>query len=381
MTLKEYLAPYGEQPQERIVRIIYSETEKNGHPSSTEVENHYRFRARFDQAVDPASGEMLPRCDFNWLTWLAPKKLLGISSPYHFREGHCYRLLLRPHRDNGETRQNDFYVEKLLEADVEEPLLDPVLQFQAHYEEEEQELLLLIKAPVYGWSERFQFRYPLVRYLGTAEPNSLFAEKCWGDLHWMEPVKGAPRISFQELSVYRVLVRRGKGQPGNLMLVKVLGKGRHPGLLQLAEEYREPVSITNKLGEFHLNRKNSWFEGSVDWLGQPCSVLLDVEEWDTNPVLPLQKLEELLTDLKTFDRQVREFAADELWENAADWCDEGEELSREDFLRRMGSIPDITVDTDGSMELYYDDGEMFAGHVIIVDVDADGSLSSAYIAG
>ena len=130
MTLEEYLAPYAKQTQELIVRISFSETEENRRPSSTEVDRQYRFRARFDQAIDPASGELLSVRGFHWLTWLAPKKLLGISSPYRFREGHCYRLLLRPNEKNSETQQKDYYVEKLLEADVAEPRLDPVLQFQ-----------------------------------------------------------------------------------------------------------------------------------------------------------------------------------------------------------------------------------------------------------
>ena len=71
-------------------------------------------------------------------------------------------------------------------------------------------------------------------------------------------------------------------------------------------------------------------------------------------------------------------AARELLENAVDWCEE--ELTREEFMARMSS-PSVSVDPDGAVEFAYDDGDMFAGHVIMVYLDPDGTFSDANIAG
>ena len=44
-------------------------------------------------------------------------------------------------------------------------------------------------------------------------------------------------------------------------------------------------------------------------------------------------------------------------------------------------LDDICVNSDGSITLYYDDGDMFWGHAIEVDVEDDGTYSDANIAG
>lgn len=45
------------------------------------------------------------------------------------------------------------------------------------------------------------------------------------------------------------------------------------------------------------------------------------------------------------------------------------------------SINEMTVSPEGFVTLYYDDGDMFWGHSIEIDVEADGTVSDADIAG
>lgn len=44
-------------------------------------------------------------------------------------------------------------------------------------------------------------------------------------------------------------------------------------------------------------------------------------------------------------------------------------------------ISEMTVSPDGSITLYYDDGDMFWGHAIEISVEPDGTVSDANIAG
>ncbi len=41
----------------------------------------------------------------------------------------------------------------------------------------------------------------------------------------------------------------------------------------------------------------------------------------------------------------------------------------------------VTFYPDGSAELFYDDGDLFAGHMLLVSLDADGTLQDATLAG
>ncbi len=62
-----------------------------------------------------------------------------------------------------------------------------------------------------------------------------------------------------------------------------------------------------------------------------------------------------------------------------DWQD-GEPIDPGEFVLRL-SLDAITVDADFRCEVFLDDGDLFAGHAIIVDVDADGSLGRVQLFG
>ena len=96
--------------------------------------------------------------------------------------------------------------------------------------------------------------------------------------------------------------------------------------------------------------------------------------------------------LGEWDQKFRVFAAQNLTEDANDWqdegCDDGEEesaeasaaITEEVFAGRI-TISEFSINAEGSYEVYYDDDDMFWGHVIIVDGSADGEMEDAYIAG
>ena len=57
-----------------------------------------------------------------------------------------------------------------------------------------------------------------------------------------------------------------------------------------------------------------------------------------------------------------------------------DELCADEFIRRI-RIESVNVSQDGEFELYYDDGGIFAGHVIIVSGNMDKGLYDAQFAG
>ncbi|MBE9084181.1 DUF2262 domain-containing protein [Tolypothrix sp. LEGE 11397] len=44
-------------------------------------------------------------------------------------------------------------------------------------------------------------------------------------------------------------------------------------------------------------------------------------------------------------------------------------------------LASVHINTDGSADLFYDDGELFGGHKIIVSIDCNGVCEDAQIAG
>ena len=75
----------------------------------------------------------------------------------------------------------------------------------------------------------------------------------------------------------------------------------------------------------------------------------------------------------------REFAAKKLLKLANDWS-EGEKVTKEDFVSRM-RLESVEVLNDLSIGLYYDDGDLFWGHTITVDIDKNGKCTRAEFQG
>jgi hypothetical protein len=379
MNPDEFMQQYGDETCELIVRVGWCWAKGRG--SFPQIGNLYHAKARFDRALDVRSNEVFGQGVFNWLEWLTPKHLLGHPYGFAFKEGHLYRVLVRPALANAAEagKSSSYYVEKILESDVIESRLDPYLEFTSEFCPEEVERDILVENGVSGSANVHGYYRAVVRYLAIADGKDDEPRACVGRLWIMEEARGdVMKTQLSDLGAYRVVVRERKDNPTSLFLVRVVQKLKDERFEPFREEYLKPVVIENSLGTFTLDRRYDWYEGSIDYLGKTCTVMLTVEEGSTDATAALAKLEELCADLSSVDHAARAYAADQMLENASDWCEE--ELTREQFIERM-DYPSITIEHDGSVGFMFDDGGMFAGHVIVVDMAADGSFERADIEG
>ncbi|WP_353095647.1 DUF2262 domain-containing protein [Tissierella praeacuta] len=173
----------------------------------------------------------------------------------------------------------------------------------------------------------------------------------------------------------------------NLMVVEVLERNcRDDRLEEILREYQKPVKI-HPLGcsELLLDKSLGMFDGDCKWNGERCMVHLDVDEDGAETAEDaIVTLAELLSHSKIWDDQARKFAASELAEMANEWQPEDEEnaleISKEDFEKRL-TISELCISIDGDFEIFYDDDDMFWGHVIIVSGNIKKGLEDATIAG
>jgi hypothetical protein len=92
--------------------------------------------------------------------------------------------------------------------------------------------------------------------------------------------------------------------------------------------------------------------------------------------------------LQDHEPELRQAVCSHLLELAEDWRDEDETpgsptsgpWTLETFMKAV-TITSASFDEDGAATIYYDDGEVFAGHVIAVAVSSDGEFQDANIAG
>ena len=137
---------------------------------------------------------------------------------------------------------------------------------------------------------------------------------------------------------------------------------------------------SNEFGTFTLadNKYLNIYEGKIDWLGKQCDVALKCKDDETYEKA-LEHLRAIYSNLNDFNSKVVDYIVNELEDLVNDWNDE-EPVSKEDFKNSL-SISYIDLRENGDFSAYYDCGDVFAGHIIYVTGNVDGTFESATLAG
>ena len=147
----------------------------------------------------------------------------------------------------------------------------------------------------------------------------------------------------------------------------------------LAAYLQQPKYIHTQRGDFLLNRQYKWYEMKTP----DCGFTLDADEGSDETceaALAAYKKHEM--NMPELDRQLRAYAAGHMLDTANDWLGDADEgpITAEQFADRI-TLSELAFRNDGSIEAYYDDGDIFWGHCIIVRMDKNGVVKDAEIAG
>ena len=271
--------------------------------------------------------------------------------------------------------------------------------FESGFVTEETEITVLLKDSSNGAAVLGDWLRPSVNFLASIDNDTGELIKEEGRLEWMikkDPDRKGWGYDFEQYGIYKLLVR--KCIPRKLesfesatlnncyMIVKVLEENvQNDKLLEYKEYLSKPVEIDTPYGKFVLDRSMSWFEGEIELNGLDFTAFLETDEDNGETAeLALKVFLKTAENFEDFDRKNKEFAADNLLDLAHEWqeSDEGENepLTREQFIEAIG-VSEWTVTPYGNMTLYYYDGDIFWGHAIEINIDEDGTIEDADIAG
>ena len=271
--------------------------------------------------------------------------------------------------------------------------------FESGFVTEETEITVLLKDSSNGAAVLGDWLRPSVNFLASIDNDTGEMIKEEGRLEWLikkDPDRKGWGYDFEQYGIYRLLVR--KCIPRKLesfesatlnncyMIVKVLEENvQNDKLLEYKEYLSKPVEIDTPYGKFVLDRSMSWFEGEIEVGGSEFTAFLETDEDNGETAERALKIFlKTAENFEDFDRKNKEFAADNLLDLAHEWqeSDEGENepLTREQFIEAIG-VSEWTVTPYGNMTLYYYDGDIFWGHAIEINIDEDGNIEDADIAG
>ena len=213
-------------------------------------------------------------------------------------------------------------------------------EYEAEFEPEVFEIYALPRSDANGASPYLdKYHRPLVSTDAILDTRTGVLDRSEGILTWIiEGLDDRWGYSFEPHGVYKLLVKKAK-------LIEDLG-------------YMRP----------------SW--------NNRYYVLEVLEEHAKHSELEALSAFNTIDNFKEFEQRISTYISETLLDLANDWLDNDDQdpITAEIFAKRI-TMGELAFRNDGTIEVYYDDDDIFWGHCIIANIDADGNPVSADIAG
>jgi hypothetical protein len=163
-------------------------------------------------------------------------------------------------------------------------------------------------------------------------------------------------------------------------LIAWLGPRRDSALREAHSRWRGERTLEHPaFGRFTFDERLDWFEKTADWLGRQVSLSIGMGADGSVDAEPAARL---FAHAPEWDARARAIAAEELVPTKNEhWLGDGERpLSPDEFKSRM-TLESIGVNPGPYIQFFYEDGDLFAGHTIIVTFNEEDGETWAEFAG
>ena len=269
-------------------------------------------------------------------------------------------------------------------------------EFYEKYESKEHDVIALMGRSIgYGTDPDCGCYYPQVLMFGALFKDSGKLETRTMRLNWpvwwedLRTEKG--NFRFEHAQICRLKIRKIKDEFADQIngtqycLSRVIQKHVPcPELNRVLEEYNKEVVLKNDvLGTCKLDKDLEMFESDVDWCGIPITLTFGVdafaqETWD----VALDAAKSVVLNSDSWDRQMREFAVDELIEDTNYYLEleqlEGafKPLSEEDLANKL-YLELFDIFKDGKFRAYFGFEGMLEDYEIIINGSIDDGIEDA----
>ncbi len=127
------------------------------------------------------------------------------------------------------------------------------------------------------------------------------------------------------------------------------------------------------LGSLRLDSRIRRYEGLLHLGAEPVQLALDVDS--AGSVHGAQvRARTCVPRLEQWDQAAKRYAAAELLALANEWADSAEEgkvepLAIDEFVERL-TLQELSLAAEGAVTFCYEDGDLFWGHTILVEMDS-----------
>ncbi|OUO38728.1 DUF2262 domain-containing protein [Flavonifractor sp. An306] len=260
-----------------------------------------------------------------------------------------------------------------------------IKDFIALYAPEDEEKLVLIQSGTSAdktFLDTFWTAHTHALAMADATTGQVISGPCY--LSWpltdKDQEAGEYSKRFAKGKVYRVKARSWKGDAlsePRWYVTEVLEEiVPCPALEKIWAEYTKPVVLEDEvLGTLTLDREMSFFLGTCRWMEKQVQILLDVDmENKASWTRVRNVMKQLVADQESWDKSLRAMAAQKLTTLSNEWLADNDQIDRdpkkdpiteEEFARRI-QLTEFSASPSGRFTAWYEDDDMFWGHVITV---------------
>lgn len=135
------------------------------------------------------------------------------------------------------------------------------------------------------------------------------------------------------------------------------------------------------LGYLQYDTECDWYESQVAFSETQISISLSIED-NAKVESMFTRASSVVRQLKHYSKDAKEYAVEQLLKLKNEtWLDEDDKfLTSEEFKNQM-ALEGLVFSPDGEVEFYYNDGNLFSGHCILITMDKDSCFIDASIFG
>ncbi|MEI0476879.1 DUF2262 domain-containing protein [Brachyspira pulli] len=191
---------------------------------------------------------------------------------------------------------------------------------------------------------------------------------------------------FRNKTIVRLKVRKEKDSSGlymRFLLEDIIDTNYKDNDLNIIlEEYSKPVYYKDEeLGNFELDKSIDMFSKDIEWNDDNISVLFKNIDEEVNK-RSADIIRKIFTNKKDIDKKLKDYISENMLEDANSWNDDDDKpnINKEEFIKLI-TLTSINIIYEDNITFYFDDGDIFSGHVIAVDSDYDFNFAEPYIIG
>lgn len=272
--------------------------------------------------------------------------------------------------------------------------------FIALYHTEDEEKLVLIQGGTSAdktFMDNFWTAHTYALAMADVQTGQVISDRCCLNSPLTEKEREAGEYSkrFAKGLIYRIKVRGWKGtalSETQWYVTEIVEENVScPALEEIWAEYIKPIVMEDELlGTLTLDREMSFFAGTCRWMGKEVHISLDVDmEKKASWTRVRNVMKKLIEEQEIWDKSLRDFAAKKLTSLANDWLADNDQTDRnpekdpitEDEFGKHLILTEFSVSPGGRFTAWYEDDDMFWGHVVIVEATLKKGPISADIQG